>query len=80
MRRYVLLAAVVLGLLHHDFWWWDDRTLVLGFLPIGLFYHMLFSLVVAALWIVAVKYAWPDDLEAWADETAAGPEQGGPRT
>jgi hypothetical protein len=57
--------------LHHDFWFWKDRTLVLGFLPIGLAYHALLTLVASGMMAVLVKYAWPHDLERLADEDAA---------
>lgn len=70
-RTWMWIAVVVLAALHQDFWWWDTRTLVFGILPIGLFYHMLFSLSAAALWFAAVKWAWPGEIEAWADEAAS---------
>jgi hypothetical protein len=58
----------VLFVLHHDFWWWNDASVVLGFVPIGLAWHSLFSLLSAGLWVLALKYAWPADVEAWAEE------------
>lgn len=67
-RRVVLILFVVLFVLHHDFWAWADRRLVLGFLPLGLFYHALFSVAAGVLWALANRYAWPDALERWADE------------
>lgn len=73
-RTVILIGFVVLFVLHHDFWFWDDRRLVFGFLPIGLAYHALFSVAAASLWFTALKLAWPDELEAWADEGGA---QGG---
>ena len=60
--------VVLLAILHQDFWYWDDRTLVFGFMPIGLLYHACFSLVCAITWILAVKFAWPHHIEEWADE------------
>ena len=75
----IWIAVIVLGLAHQDVWFWDDRTLVLGFLPIGLAYHAAFSLVAAGLWLCAVKLAWPRHVEEWADEVdepAAGGESG----
>jgi hypothetical protein len=68
MRNVVYGLALVLAVLHHDFWFWDSKTLVFGFAPVGLAYHVLFSLAVAAVWGLAVKYAWPDHIEEWADE------------
>jgi hypothetical protein len=68
-RRLVWAAFALLFLLHQDFWWWDDRTLVWGFLPIGMFYHILFSIAAAVLWICAIRWAWPEHLEEWATDS-----------
>lgn len=66
--KTIWILFALLFVLHQDFWWWDDTTVVLGFLPIGLAYHAGFSLAAAALWLSAVKFAWPSDIERWADE------------
>lgn len=61
-----LLAALVLALyvLHQDWWFWRSTTpLVLGFIPIGLFYHAVYTLAVAALMWLLVRLAWPSHLE-----------------
>ena len=45
-------ALIVLGLfaLHQDIWFWTDAMpLVFGVLPIGLFYHVAYTLVVAVV-------------------------------
>ena len=60
---------------HQDFWWWSDATLVLGFLPTGLAFHALFSIGCAVLGWLAIKMAWPHDLEAFAEEGSADPEK-----
>ena len=60
--------VVALFVLHQDFWWWDDKTLVLGFLPIGLFYHVIFSIVAGLTWLMANKLAWPTEIEEWAED------------
>lgn len=78
----VIVGAVVLAALHHDFWLWDDRRLVLGFLPSGLVYHLVYSLVAATFWGVAMRLAWPrtvmDAPGADADAAAAaGGDDGG---
>jgi hypothetical protein len=65
-RKWIWAGFVVLFVFHHDFWWWDDRTLVLGFLPIGLAYHATFSVAAGLLWALANRYAWPGHLEEWA--------------
>lgn len=67
MRRLLIILAIILAILHQDFWWWDDTTLVFGFLPIGLAYHALYSVMAAGLWFLFVRYSWPHDLEAYAE-------------
>ncbi len=59
-RKLVYLALIALTILHQDFWLWDDPTLVFGFLPVGLAYHAGYTIVVAAVWYLALKFAWPD--------------------
>ena len=64
--RSVLLGLAVLALyaVHQDFWFRDvARPLVFGFLPIGLFYHVVLCLAIAGLMWVLVRYAWPVELE-----------------
>ena len=65
MRIWLAAAAVaLLYLLHQDLWFWREaRPLVLGFLPIGLFYHAAFTLVAALVMWLLVKAAWPAHLE-----------------
>jgi len=74
-RRWgLVVCGVVLTLLHQDFWLWDDRGLVLGFLPSGLAYHMVYSLAAAAFWVACIRWAWPERWERWADEEADEPK------
>jgi len=85
MRNWLLAAAAFgLYLLHQDFWFWNAaRPLVFGFLPVGLFYHALYSLAVAALMWALVRFAWPAHLEAGAQPatTVSDPPAGaGERT
>jgi len=65
-QKLVWLGVAVLVVLHHDFWWWDDSTLVLGFLPIGLAYHIGFSVAASGLWFATVKFVWPTHIEEFA--------------
>ena len=63
-RTLLVLATLVLYALHQDFWFWRSaRPLVFGFLPIGLFYHVCFSVVAALLLWLLVAHAWPKHLE-----------------
>ena len=67
-RSLVWLLFVAMFLAHQDFWWWDDSSLVLGFLPVALAFHGLFSIGCAFLGWLAISKAWPTELEAFADE------------
>ena len=37
-------------------------------MPLGLAYHALYSLTAALFWGIVIKFAWPEDLEKWAEE------------
>jgi hypothetical protein len=57
------LVTAVVYLLHQDFWFWRRaRPLVFG-LPIGLFYHAVYTLAVSALLWLIVRRHWPSHLE-----------------
>jgi len=71
MRKLVWVLVVFLAIVHFDFWFWDDRTLLFGFMPVGLGFHAGFSVSCGVVWFLAVTYAWPSDVEAWADEGEA---------
>jgi hypothetical protein len=64
--RNLMLALLVLAVyvLHQDLWFWNAaRPLWFGVLPVGLTYHVLYSIVVAALMWLLVHQAWPAHLE-----------------
>ena len=67
-RLAVWTLFFILFFLHQDFWWWDESKLIFGFMPLGLAYHAGFSIVCAILGWLAIKYAWPHQLEAFAEE------------
>ena len=71
--RFAWALVALLAILHYDFWNWDDRTLVLGFMPIGLFFQALISIGAAVAWALVVKFAWPTHIEQWAEQ---GPDHG----
>jgi hypothetical protein len=66
-RIVIYSLAALLAVLHQDFWYWDDPSLVFGFLPVGLLYHAVFSVAAACLWLAAIKWAWPSEVEAFAE-------------
>ena len=81
MKMFLIFLVVMLAILHQDVWWWDDPTLVFGFMPIGLAYHALYSVLAACVWALAVKFAWPVELERFAegeDDAPAGSAEGAP--
>jgi Protein of unknown function (DUF3311) len=63
MKWLLTLMVVLVYLLHQDLWFWHDRTLVFGFLPIGLAYHAGYSILAAVMMAVLVRFAWPAQLE-----------------
>lgn len=72
MKNFLIGIAAAMLILHQDFWLWENTNLIIGFLPTGLVYHACFSIAVAILAILAIRFAWPHDLERWAageDET-----------
>jgi hypothetical protein len=68
MKWLLALGALVVVLLHQDIWFWRDKTLVFGFLPIGLAYHIGYSLLAALTMAAMVRFAWPLVLETEARE------------
>ncbi|MDC0935884.1 DUF3311 domain-containing protein [Pirellulales bacterium] len=71
MTRIVWALILLLLVLHQDNWFWSDGRLVFGFIPTGLFYHACLSLAAGAVWLFAVKYAWPAGVDDDAPEDAA---------
>jgi len=58
------LLTLLVYVLHQDFWFWRSaRPLVFGFLPIGLFYHAVYTLAVSLLLWMIVRRHWPSHLE-----------------
>ena len=58
------LAAVAVWILRHDYWFWDTPyPLLFGFLPVGLWWQGLVSILAAVLMALLVRFAWPQELE-----------------
>lgn len=66
LRRFLLILMVVgLYAAHQDVWFWRSaRPLVFGFLPVGLFYHAVYTLATIVLMALLVRWAWPAELES----------------
>jgi hypothetical protein len=63
MKWLLTTIVVVVLVLHQDFWLWTNKTLVFGFLPIGLAYHALYALIAAFTMWLLVRFAWPKEIE-----------------
>ncbi len=64
MQKLVWALVLLLVILHQDNWNWTNDTLVFGFLPIGLAYHMGISIAASIVWFLAVKFCWDHSFEA----------------
>ena len=78
MNMSAIAAAclvAVLYVLHQDVWFWNAaRPFVFGFLPIGLFYHVVFTVACSALMWLLVRLTWPAHLESASEQRAPFPE------
>jgi hypothetical protein len=78
------VVVLVVYLLHQDVWFWTRATpIVFGVLPIGLFYHVVYTVGVSLLLWWLVRSFWPAHLESGPPhapdpDQAARPRQGAP--
>lgn len=63
MKWLATVWVIVLIALHQDNWNWTNKTLVFGFLPLGLFYHACYAVVASLTMWMLVKVAWPKELD-----------------
>lgn len=68
MKKVVIGLFFLMLVLHQDCWLWENDAAVMGFIPVGLFYHACYSVAVALLAALAIRFAWPVKLEEWAAE------------
>jgi hypothetical protein len=69
MNGLLALVVLVVIVLHQDIWFWTDKTLVFGFLPIGLAYQMGYSVLASLTMWLLVRFAWPSHLEEAAERS-----------
>ncbi|MCA9262877.1 MAG: DUF3311 domain-containing protein [Planctomycetales bacterium] len=62
MKYVVWFLVLLLIVLHQDNWLWTDDRAVFGFIPIGLFYHACISVAASVTWLIATRFAWPQEL------------------
>jgi hypothetical protein len=72
--KFYVAVWLAMMAVHQDFWNWRDATLVFGFVPVGLAYHLGYSILASVVMAVLVRRAWPAHLEALAarDGTPVG--------
>ena len=64
IRAAATLIVIALYALHQDFWFWREaRPLVFGVLPIGLFYHVAYTVALSLAFWGLVHFLWPSHLE-----------------
>mgnify|MGYP000050080637 CR=1 FL=1 len=68
MKAFLTVWVILVLALHQDCWLWTDKTLVFGFLPIGLAYHVGYSCLAAVTMAMLVRWAWPSHLEEAAQQ------------
>lgn len=78
-RRRILLASLAVGavvLLRHDYWQWTAvGPVLLGVLPVGLWWQAGVSVLASLAMALMVRWAWPAELEQVAGEPPeSGPE------
>jgi hypothetical protein len=81
--RATLIApiTVLVYALHQDFWFWRSaRPLVFGFLPIGLFYHAVYTAAISLFMWYVVRRSWPSHLEEANERQRMGEPAEAPRT
>jgi hypothetical protein len=61
---------------HQDFWNWRDATLLLGLVPVGLAYHVGYSVLAMLVMVFLVRRAWPRQLEELERGDAGAPGDG----
>ena len=71
MKYVVWILVALLVVLHQDVWYWDDDSLLFGFLPIGMAWHIGISIAASIVWFLAIQFAWPIDESETDKESAA---------
>ena len=63
-RLLLILLVLVFYALHQDIWFWRTiHPIAFGVLPVGLFYHAVYTFLISLLVWLLVRVAWPAHLE-----------------
>jgi len=74
-KPFLVLLIVAMVILHQDFWLWKNKSLVFGFLPVGLVYHVCYSILASIVMTILVRLAWPKHLEQLEREASGSQER-----
>jgi hypothetical protein len=75
-RNLIVALLVALFALHQDVWFWRDARVVLG-VPVGLAYHVAFSVAVTVVLALAVRWGWPREVPVGGGSGAGDERSGG---
>lgn len=60
----IVITIAAFYVLHQDWWNWSAaRPLAFRFLPVGLWYHAIYTIAAALLMAALVRWCWPSGLE-----------------
>lgn len=62
MNWFALIIIAIIAA-HQDVWNWRAVNPFLFGLPVGLWYHVLYTLCAAGVMTLLVRYNWPEELE-----------------
>jgi hypothetical protein len=58
------IMVIVFYLLRHDIWNWDKiGPLLFGWMPVALWYHLVYVIISAGVIYIFMKFCWPDTPE-----------------
>lgn len=70
----LLLLILLVVILRHDYWQWNTPGyLLLGFLPVGLWWQAMVSIAAAVMMGILVRVAWPQNLQDSSPNSARPP-------
>ncbi len=73
MKWWGWLVLGILLVAHQDYWLWNSKTLVAGFIPSGLAWHIGISVVAGLAWWAIVTWSWPTDIDVAEDNRERAP-------
>ena len=72
----LVLALLLIIFLRHDRWnWTTPRPLLLGVIPVGLWWQAVVSVLASLVMWLLVRFAWPGHLEHLAEDGKEEPAE-----